>query len=119
MMPTGGINYAKIHKKLDLVQFNHYWPPERLNTVPFWYDYIRTLCDRPFWNTETSTCWNGSTTANGYKEPGFCSANSWLPIALGGEACLYWLWRSHWAGHELMHGSVVSSAGRLCISLMR
>ncbi|NLU42812.1 MAG: beta-galactosidase [Firmicutes bacterium] len=112
MMPTGGINYAKIHKNLDLVQFNHYWPPERLNNVPFWYDYIRTICDRPFWNTETSTCWNGSTTANGYKETGFCTANSWLPIALGGEACLYWLWRSHWAGHELMHGSVVSSAGR-------
>lgn len=112
MMPTGGINYAKIHRKLDLVQFNHYSPAERLHKVPFWFDFIRTLCDRPFWNTETSTCWNGSTTANGYKEAGFCRANSWLPIALGGEACLYWLWRSHWAGHELMHGSVVSSSGR-------
>ena len=24
IMPTGGVNYAKIHEKLDMVQFNHY-----------------------------------------------------------------------------------------------
>jgi beta-galactosidase GanA len=33
-------------------------------------------------------------------------------LALGGEANLYWLWRQHRAGQELMHGSVVSAAGR-------
>lgn len=38
--------------------------------------------------------------------------NSWLPIALGGEMNLYWLWRAHRSGQELMHGSVVSSHGR-------
>ncbi|HEX2950989.1 MAG TPA: beta-galactosidase trimerization domain-containing protein [Armatimonadota bacterium] len=80
--------------------------------VAFWMDLLRPLKDRPFWNTETATCWNGSTAANGYKEPGFCRVNSWLPIALGGEANLYWLWRAHWSGQELMHGSVVSSCGR-------
>lgn len=35
-----------------------------------------------------------------------------MPIALGGEANMYWLWRTHWAGHELMHGSVLESSGR-------
>ena len=30
----------------------------------------------------------------------------------GGEANLYWLWRTHWAGHELMHGAVVDTSGR-------
>jgi len=25
---------------------------------------------------------------------------------------MYWLWRTHWAGHELMHGSVIDTAGR-------
>jgi beta-galactosidase GanA len=76
-------------------------------------DSYRPLKARPFWCTETSTCWNGGTTAGGgYREPGFCRVNSWLPIALGGEANLYWLWRSHSSGQELMHGSVVSSCGR-------
>ena len=31
---------------------------------------------------------------------------------LGGGANMYWLWRQHWAGHELMHGAVLYSSGR-------
>jgi beta-galactosidase len=112
MMPFGGLNYHKIHRKLDLVQFNHYNNMENLWQAVFWMDFIRPIKEAPFWNTETATCWNGATTANGYKEPGFCRVNSWLPIALGGEANLYWLWRVHWSGQELMHGSVISSCGR-------
>lgn len=112
MMPVQGVNYHRMHRHLDLVQFNHYNTMDNLWTTCFWMDGCRPLKSRPFWNTETATCWNGSTAANGYREPGFCRANSWLPFALGGEANLFWLWRAHWAGHELMHGSVVSSAGR-------
>ena len=112
MMPFGGQHYVRTHHKLDLVQFNHYNDESNLWQAAFWMDYIRTLKPAPFWNTETSTCWNGATTAAGYREPGFCRANSWLPIALGGEMNCYWVWRAHWAGQELMHGSVVSSCGR-------
>ncbi|MBN1341253.1 MAG: beta-galactosidase [Phycisphaerae bacterium] len=112
MMPVLGVNYHGMHRALDLVQYNHYDAMGTLWRQVFWMDMVRSVKDAPFWNTETATCWNGSTTANGYKEPGFCRANSWLPIALGGEANLYWLWRAHWSGQELMHGSVVSSCGR-------
>ena len=69
--------------------------------------------DHPFWNTETTTCFCGSTgTSGGLKPDGFCYVNSWLPLALGGEANMYWVWRTHWAGHELVHGSVLDSSGR-------
>lgn len=112
MMPMSGIDYGEMHKALDIVQFNHYNEMHNLWEVGFWFDMIRPLKNKPFWNTETSTCWNGSGVTNGYKDPGFCVANSWLPIAFGGEANLYWLWRQHWAGQELMHGSVISSHGR-------
>lgn len=112
MMPYLGVDYGDMHRKLDLVQFNHYNGMENLWEVGFWYDMIRPLKTAPFWNTETATCWNGAGAANGYKEPGFCVVNSWLPIAFGGEANLYWLWRQHWSGQELMHGAVVSSQGR-------
>lgn len=112
MMPYAGIDYGDMHHSLDIVQFNHYNSMENLWEAVFWFDLIRPIKQRPFWNTETSTCWNGSTIANGYKEPGFCYANSWLPLALGGEANLYWLWRQHWSGQELMHGAVLSSCGR-------
>jgi beta-galactosidase GanA len=112
MMPVLGVGYEQMHRNLDLVQYNHYDSMDNLWRQVFWMDYVRPFKKTPFWNTETSTCWNGGTVANGYKEPGFCQANSWLPIALGGEANLYWLWRAHWSGQELMHGSVVSSHGR-------
>lgn len=112
-MPFNGMDYRKLNEKLDVIQFNHYNTPEDLYRCAFWFDYLRTLKDRPFWNTETATCWNGSTAiTQSIKPEGYCRVNSWLPIALGGEANMYWLWRTHWAGHELMHGAVIDSSGR-------
>ena len=112
MMPVLSVGYERMHRELDVVQYNHYDTMPELWRQVFWMDYVRTFKKAPFWNTETSPCWNGSGAANGYREPGFCRVNSWLPIALGGEANLYWLWRAHRSGQELMHGSVVSSQGR-------
>ena len=112
-MPINGMNYRNLHEPLDVIQFNHYNTPENLWECCLWFDYLRTMKDRPFWNTETATCFSGSAgTFGSIKPDGFCYANSWLPLALGGEATMYWLWRTHWAGHELVHGSVLDSSGR-------
>ena len=116
-MPFNGMDYRDMTEQLDVVQFNHYNRPESLDGACFWFDYLRTLKGVPFWNTETQTCWNGSVEAvQSLKPDGFCRANSWLPVALGGEANLYWLWRTHWAGHELMHGAVLDTSGREMLS---
>lgn len=113
MMPLNGESFSEMNKKLDVVQYNHYNTVDNLWHTAFWFDFIRTIKDRPFWNTETATCWNGGTSISQTVKPdGFCYANSWLPVAMGGEANMYWLWRTHWAGHELMHGSVLSASGR-------
>ena len=113
MMPLNGMDYEKMCSKTDVVMFNHYNTPDNLHEAVFWFDYLRTLKDRPFWNTETATTWNGSTVVGQALKPeGYCRVNSWLPVALGGECSMYWLWRQHWAGHELMHGSVLSPEGR-------
>ena len=112
-IPFGGMSHRKLNGALDVVQFNHYNVPENLWECCFWFDYMRTLKARPFWNTETATCFSGSTgTFGSIKPDGFCYVNSWLPLVLGGEATMYWLWRTHWAGHELVHGSVLDSSGR-------
>ena len=112
-MPVYAMDYRLLSQKLDVMQFNHYNTPENLYQCAMHMDFLRTLKDRPFWNTETSTTWNGSTDIWMKTPPeGFCRANSWLPLALGGEANCYWLWRTHWGGHELMHGSVLSASGR-------
>jgi beta-galactosidase GanA len=115
MMPFNGLNYHHMHRHLDVAQFNHYNASPELWKAAFWMDFLRPLKDLPFWNTETSTGCSASTVVapgHGYREPGFCRVNSWLPIALGGEANCYWLWRAHWSGQELVHGSVVDSCGR-------
>ena len=112
-MPFNAMDYRRMTEGLDIVQFNHYNTPDNLHSCAFWFDYLRTLKARPFWNTETATCWNGSNAiSQSVKPEGFCRANSWLPIALGGEANMYWLWRTHWAGHELTHGAVIDTSGR-------
>ena len=113
MMPTNGLDYERMNESLDVVMFNHYNTPENLSDAVFWFDFLRPLKDSPFWNTETAATWNGSTSIGQFLKPeGFCRVNSWLPVALGGACNMYWLWRQHWAGHELMHGSVLSPEGR-------
>lgn len=113
MMPILGQDHYRTTKNLDIVQFNHYDKMDELYRPSFWFDYCRPIKDRPFWNTETQTVWNGSEFANsGYRPKGNCYINTWLPIAKGGEMNLYWLWKTHYAGHELGHGAVLTTAGR-------
>ena len=113
MMPLSSVCHEKINLPLDVVQINHYHSDESLWESLFWYDHLRTLKSRPFWVTETATSWNGDVAVGQDLKPeGFCRANTWLPIASGAEANLFWLWRTHWAGHELMHGAVLSTDGR-------
>ncbi len=112
--PYNRIDYEAIAAASDIMQFNHYDKPSDLPQERFWFDLLRPLKDRPFWNTETSTCWIGGadTFVRGLRPWGFCRINSWFPVALGGEANMYWLWRTHFAGHEVMHGAVLHADGR-------
>lgn len=113
MMPVFNEDYEQMNSFLDVVQYNHYDDEASISRELFWFDYMRALKDRPFWVTETATCWNGATsTPSNIRAAGFCRLNSWLPVILGGEANLYWLWRQHWAGHELMHGAVLYASGK-------
>ena len=112
-MPFNGMDYRRLNDKLDIVQFNHYNIPQNEWQVCMWFDYLRNFRPHPFWNTETQTCWNGATDiGQSIKPDGWCRVNSFIPLALGGEANMYWIWRTHWAGHELSHGSVLDSSGR-------
>ena len=109
----GLLSYAKMNSFLDVVQHNHYNEQKDLYKSLFFYDFVRTLKDRPFWITETQPGWNGSVGAyGGYRESGHNYMNSLAPIAKGAEMNLYWLYRSHKAGHELGHGALFSSSGR-------
>ena len=107
------LSYDKMNSFLDVVQHNHYNEQKDLYKSLFFYDFCRTLKDRPFWITETQPGWNGGAGAyNGYRESGHNYMNSLAPIAKGAEMNLYWLYRSHRAGHEMGHGALLSTCGR-------
>ena len=113
MMPHNILGYYDVNEKLDVIQYNHYDPAAKLYTNTFAYDFLRPIKSRPFWVTETQVGWNGSVFAEcGYRPEGNCYANTMLPIALGGEMNLYWLFRTHPNGHEMGHGALFTTSGR-------
>ncbi len=113
MMPPVELSIEKMNAALDVVQYNHYDRAEGLPLCAFAYDRLRPVKEHPFWNTETQAGWNGSEyAASGFRPAGNCYVNTWMPVAMGGEMNLYWLWRAHPNGHELGHGAVLSTAGR-------
>lgn len=112
-MPLNGLNYRHLNAKMDVAQFNHYNRPDTIHGAAMWMEYLRHFSTVPFWNTETQACWNGSTEQGMALPPkNYIYFNTWLPMILGGGATLFWLWRTHWAGHELMHGAVLDTDGR-------
>lgn len=110
MMPTQQLDWAGTNSKLDVLQMNHYSGP---SFSYFYFDFLRALkSDRPFWVTETSCCWNGSNEPCGPRKRGFAAANTLSAFALGANTVSYWLFRSHWGGWEMAHGSVIDAWGR-------
>lgn len=113
MMPMFGIDHYKMNEKLDIAQVNHYEKEGDLDRASFWFDFFRCIFDRLFWVTETQAGWAGNKeTWLGWRSSGNCYVNTWLPVAKGAEMNSYWLWRAHFAGHEMHHGSILSSSGR-------
>ena len=112
-MPFNSFDYRQLNGKLDVAQFNHYNTPATFTSLIFWLDYMRGFSKIPLWNTETQATWNGATSQGmGILPENFIYMNSFLPFMEGGSANLYWLWRTHWAGHELQHGALLDSDGR-------
>ncbi len=113
MMPVNGMGYEAMTAPMDVIQFNHYNTEDNLpKELPFWFDHFRSF-GKPFWCTETATGWNGGTAVEQVmKAEGFCRINAWMPVALGGEANLYWHWRQHWGGHEVNHSAVLYANGQ-------
>ncbi len=116
-MPCYFLDHENYRKNLEVLQFNQYYykteyGDEGYGDVLYWYSLLRGLKDKPFWVTETSTCWNGGTAGAYMRAKNFNRMNVWNAYLRGAELVNYWLWRAHYGGGELMHGSVVSSCNR-------
>ena len=113
MMPILDQNYHETNENTDVVMFNHYEQSSFLEHPSIWYDYLRTVKDKPFWVTETQVNWNGAHYPEfGFRPQNNCYVNTWLAVAKGAQLNMYWHWREHFAGQELYHGAVLSASGR-------
>lgn len=104
------IDYAELFRDLQIVGTDSYAGAGNLLRYAFEADWMRPLGTR-FWLAETASTHSGGTVAGDSDSLVFATgalrAKMWLIYALGGEAVNFWLWRAHWAGQELEHGSVV------------
>ena len=113
MMPILDQSYAETNERTDVVMFNHYEQSSFLEHPSIWYDYLRTVKDKPFWVIETQVGCNGAHYPEfGYRPENNCYVNTFLAVAKGAEMNMYWHWREHFAGQELYHGAVLSTSGR-------
>jgi beta-galactosidase GanA len=111
------IDYAKLFEALDIVCTDSYADAGNLLRYAFEADWMRPMGKR-FWLAETAATHSAGTSVGDGDSlvfsPGALRAKMWLTYALGGEAVSFWLWRAHWAGQELEHGSVVYPWGDEC-----
>ena len=111
------IDYGRLFADLDIVGTDSYADSGDLLRYAFEADWMRPLGKR-FWLAETSATHSAGTAVGDGDSlvfaPGALRAKMWLTYALGGEAVNFWLWRAHWAGQELEHGSVVYPWGDEC-----
>ncbi|MBQ8741836.1 MAG: beta-galactosidase [Clostridia bacterium] len=116
-MPHFQFEHEKLRSGTDVMQLNQYYYKTTYGDEAYadslvWYNLLYNLKDKPFWLTETSTCWNGGTAGAYMRPKNFCRMNVWNSYLRGAELVDFWLWRSHYGGNELMHGAVINSCGR-------
>jgi beta-galactosidase len=112
-MPGQRIDYEKLFKDLDFMAFNVYHGWQAYNRIQSNYDRVRSYGKGFHWLFETAPNSSGGGPQGQtwfiHQPDGAMRANIWMNHAMGGQGSMYWLWKQHWAGHEMPHGSVISS----------
>ena len=111
------IDYERLFEHLEIVGTDSYAGADNLPRYVFEADWMRPMGKR-FWLAETAANHSAGTSVGDGDSlvfsPGALHAKMWLTYALGGEAVSFWLWRAHWAGQELEHGSLLYPWGDEC-----
>ncbi|MCS7003931.1 MAG: beta-galactosidase [Cytophagales bacterium] len=114
-MPGQMVDYEKLCKDLDFMSHNNYHSFEA-------YDRIVSNCDRMrgynkgfYWLFETAPNHSGGgnkgQTWRLHDYPNSMNAALWMQYALGAQGTMFWLWRQHPAGQEMVHGAVLHTWG--------
>mgnify|MGYP001110530862 CR=1 FL=1 len=112
-MPGQSMNYPKIFENLDFMAVNAYHSFPVYNRVQINYDRMRGYNMGMHWLFETAPNNSGGGSEGKtwfiHQPNGAMRAALWMNYALGAQGSMFWLWRQHPAGHEMPHGSMISS----------
>ena len=112
-MPGQKINYEKIFDGLDYMAVNNYHSFEAYDRIQSNYDRMRGYGKGMFWLFETAPNYSGGGEKGNtwflHQPDGSMRAALWMNYAMGAQGAMFWLWKQHWAGHEMPHGAIISS----------
>lgn len=115
-MPQQPVDYEKLFKNLDFTSTNNYHSFEAYDLIQSNYDRLRGQKMGFHWLFETAPNYSGGgdkgQTWYLHQIPGSMKAALWMNYASGGQGAMFWLWRQHRAGQEMVHGSVLSAFGK-------
>ena len=100
--------------RLDMATWDEYVPNGRPDWVAnaLHHDLVRGFNRRNFWIMETQPGFVNWGRNNRSLDPGVTRLLAWQAVAHGGDAVLYWQWRSAPGGQEQYHGTLVGADGR-------
>ena len=115
-MPGQELNYVELFKDLDFMTTNNYHSFEAYDRVQSNYDRMRGYHRGFHWLFETAPNNSGGGRKGQtwflHQPDNSMHAALWMNFASGGQGSLFWLWRQHWAGQEMVHGSILSAWGK-------
>jgi beta-galactosidase len=115
-MPSQTLDYEKLFKDLDYMAVNNYHSFEAYDRIQSNYDRMRGYNKGFHWLFETAPN-NSGGGAKGqtwflHQPDNSMHAALWMNYASGGQGAMFWLWRQHWSGQEMVHGSILSAWGK-------
>ena len=110
----GHMNWFQHNRLFDRVSTSMYKDVDHYHWNIMHLDRMRAeKPGRPYWHLETAPNWSGGTNIwNIHHSAAGIRAMTWKSILLGGSMMLYWQWRQHWAGQEMLHGTLVTATGK-------
>jgi len=102
-----------VHRDVDIAAWDDYVP----NGRPDWaanalhHDLVRGYKNRNFWVMEAQPGRVDWASLNRSLEPGQVREIAWQAVGHGGDAIVYWQWRSAFNGQEQYHGTLLGPDG--------
>jgi beta-galactosidase GanA len=113
MVGTMAMDWYRHNRLMDAVGTSMYSDVAHYGDRLSLFDRMRAEKDRPYWLMETAPGWSAAGRIwNIHMDDRGPRLIAWLSTLMGGSMVLFWQWRQHWAGQEMLHGTLVNAAGR-------